>query len=125
MPSALFQGRDFSDGLAAVRVVSQWFYVDQHGVQVMPKTFFAAGDFSESVAPVKFDNGEAVFINRKGEVMLRGNFVSAQKFSSGLAQCSGKTRVERCLATSSITRAHLYLPRNLRTQVFSPVDLLR
>lgn len=85
------EGRDFHNGLVAIRPLSKWIYITPADQQAFQSTFLSAGDFNEALAPVLLDNGEAAFIDRSGEVKIHEGFVSAKKFSEGLAPVQKKT----------------------------------
>ncbi len=50
--------RNFSEGLAAVRVDGKWGYIDASGEMVIEPQFVLASDFSGGIAAVTFDEPE-------------------------------------------------------------------
>jgi hypothetical protein len=83
--------RDFSEGLAAVRVGKLWGYANREGNLVIEPKFQSALEFSDSLAPVSMiepgGTGNTVFgyIDRTGSFAIPPQFVQATRFSEGLA----------------------------------------
>ena len=67
----LVEARDFSDGMAAVKTkaANKWGFIDQTLSAAIPATYQEVGDFSENVAPVKFD-GKWGVIDKQGKVLV-------------------------------------------------------
>lgn len=95
------EARDFSEGLAAVkyglkeygrsyqdvyRTDKLWYYIDQKGVRAIPGDFVWAGDFSEGLAAVRRASGEGIgYIDRTGQLVIKGRFNEAKPFKGGVA----------------------------------------
>ncbi|TAK96571.1 WG repeat-containing protein, partial [Patescibacteria group bacterium] len=85
---------DFSEGLAVIRAVEKFQFIDQRGNPVMPRFFKSAGKFSSGLAPVETERGW-MFIDKTGKTMIGEDqpFEDADQFSNGLARVrrGGKT----------------------------------
>ena len=83
----------FSEGLAAVYFEDKgWGYIDTTGKVVIEPKFTAADMFSEGLASVYYSSKLIVlglteaFINRSGEVVIKGVFYDSQPFKHGICQ---------------------------------------
>ena len=76
--------KDFSEGLAAVRIGSDWGYIDKTTAIVIPPRFDEAEPFSNGLARVKKGSLYA-YINGKGDFVIPLQFSWADDFSEGLA----------------------------------------
>jgi hypothetical protein len=75
---------DFSEGLAPVRIGSEWGYVDHAGrISIQPR-FGWAQQFSEGLAVVEKD-GKVGFIDHSGSFVITPQFESAESFSDSRA----------------------------------------
>ena len=82
------EGRDFSNGLAAIRKGKLWGYVDLYGNVVIPIVYKKALSFSEleGLAVVQDeDSGNFGFIDKKGSYKIKPQYREAGSFSEGLA----------------------------------------
>lgn len=81
-------GRDFSEGLAAVRVGDDWGYVDTSGAFVIEPRFSHAWSFREGLATVWSDDVEGPYVvDREGrEPFDCSAYDKVSVFSEGLAQ---------------------------------------
>lgn len=72
----------FSEGMAAVRKGDKWGYINHEGTLVIPcKYSIRVGRFSEGLACVEAPIKPAIqFINKKGEVVLKGDFYYGVEF---------------------------------------------
>ena len=63
--------RDFSDGMAAVKIkeTGKWGFINQTFATVIPPTYQEVGDFSENVAPVKLNDQWGV-IDKQGRMLV-------------------------------------------------------
>jgi len=76
--------RDFSEGLAAVKVGNDWGYIDEVGTVVIPPRFVYAESFSEGLACVL--TGGYGFINREGSFVVPPQFDQGYSLSEGFAR---------------------------------------
>lgn len=95
----LYEAKDFSEGLAAVKIDSKWSFIDTSGRIVIKPQFFSAGSFSEGLAPVSVQGGKCLagkclagdcgirsgYIDRIGNFIIKPQFSDAESFSEGLA----------------------------------------
>jgi len=84
--------RDFSEGLAAVRIDGKWGHVDLIGRMVVEPRFAWAGGFHEGLAAVGLRPDETEiearlcgFIDRTGRLVIPAKYPDAKPFSDGLA----------------------------------------
>ncbi|MDW2127830.1 WG repeat-containing protein, partial [Vibrio sp. 2033] len=63
---------------------SKYGYMDRGGQIVIPARFEDVGNFSEGLAPVRFNNKWA-YIRTDGSLVFRRTFAEARGFSDGLA----------------------------------------
>ena len=94
-------GTCFSEGLAAV--VSEcdaflegnkpcWYFIDKRGNSVFAEQFWDVGLFSEGMCVVMKDTtGLYGYINRKGIMVIPGQFIDAKPFKGGLAYVRTKS----------------------------------
>ena len=77
-------GGEFSEGLAYVKVISHYGFIDLSGEIVIRPSFADARDFSEGLAGVQINRaGKWGFINRSGEVVIKPKFDNVTNFSEG------------------------------------------
>ncbi len=76
--------REFSEGLAAVKIGMVWGFIDTSGTVVIPPAFDYAGAFSSGLAPVVL-NGAFGYIDKLGHLAVLPQFEYAGDFSDGLA----------------------------------------
>jgi len=76
--------RDFSEGLAGVKMGGKWGWIDRKGRLVIEPKFDCISDFSEGLAAV-CENEKWGYVNRKGEIVIPLRFVLASDFSFGVA----------------------------------------
>ncbi len=60
-------------------------FIDENGKTVLPFIYDVAGDFSEGLAYVRIGE-EGNFINKNGDVIIRGTFRSSEGFKYGVAK---------------------------------------
>lgn len=75
IPPVYSEARDFSEGLAAVRIDSKWGYIDKTGKEVIPFIYDWACDFSEGLACVRINNTTSVYGGHFGFIDKTGNVV--------------------------------------------------
>lgn len=81
--------RDFSEGLAAVKLNGRWGYIDHTGQTVITPQFVYAGKFKEGLAPVAIKKARKRaygYIDAKGNMVIPPQFEMALEFRNGLAQ---------------------------------------
>jgi hypothetical protein len=79
--------KEFSQGLAAVRLKDKWGFIDTSGKEVIPSVYFEVESFSEGLAVAKREVLERFgYINTKGEEVLPFNFPSVGSFHNGFAR---------------------------------------
>ena len=84
IPCQFEDARDFSEGLAAVKLNGKWGYINKTGEIIIPCQFDYARDFSEGLASVEL-NDKCGYIDKSGKVAIPYDFVEAYSFSEGLA----------------------------------------
>ncbi|MEO5923607.1 MAG: WG repeat-containing protein [Bryobacteraceae bacterium] len=86
------EAKDFSEGLAPVRIGKLWGYVDLSGQLAISPQFEAAEPFSEGLAAVRMAAESRYimsgFINRAGRVVIQPKFDFAGSFANGRAVVS-------------------------------------
>jgi len=82
---AFLDARDFSEGLAAVRVAAGWGYVDRNGEWVIPPRFSAAAPFAEGRAAVQDSTGRWGYVDPTGRMVLPPQFERLSRFVEGHA----------------------------------------
>lgn len=82
-----FEAADpFHEGMARVKAAGQYGFVDATGATVIPPQFAWAGQFGEGVAPVRAaENGQMVYVDRAGKVVLDPSAETALPFREGRA----------------------------------------
>jgi hypothetical protein len=76
--------RDFSEGLAAIKLINYWGFIDKEGTVKIPCKYENAGDFSEGLARVKL-NRKWGYINNTGTPVISFIYDDARDFSGGTA----------------------------------------
>ena len=82
------EARQFSEGLAVVRIGSKWGYVNDKDEIVIKRQFKRAESFSEGLAPASVDGRTWGFIDKTGKFVITPQFTRAEGFSEGLAAVS-------------------------------------
>ena len=97
IPFKYDDAREFSEGLAAVKLKDKWGFIDEIGEVIIPFNYLDVGKFSEGLARVcsKYENPKEWglveikawrFIDKIGQEVIRENFNDAGDFSEGLAR---------------------------------------
>jgi hypothetical protein len=76
--------KDFSEGLAPVKLEGHWGFIDKTGALVVKPQFDSAESFSDGLARVS-QNGLSGFITHDGALAVTLQFKYAEKFVDGLA----------------------------------------
>jgi len=92
IPPQYDDGREFSEGLAAVRVgewgTEKWGFIDKAGKEVISLQYDYAGDFHDGLAVVMVDDGETSrwgFIDKTGKEVVSPQYGEVGDFRDGLA----------------------------------------
>jgi hypothetical protein len=89
VPPKYDDGRDFSEGLATVRIDNKWGYINTIGKLVIKLNYWDCGYFSEGLAPVQIsevkNKGKWGFIDARGKMIISPQFDHAFEFSEGVA----------------------------------------
>lgn len=79
---------EFEEGLAYVKIMKKYGYINLKGEMAIKPQFLCAKDFSEKLASVKIKNieGKEVwgFINKKGEMVIEPVYKKTLNFKSGM-----------------------------------------
>jgi hypothetical protein len=65
IPSKYHEARDFSEGIATVRIENRWGYIDCNLKEITPMKYSMAKDFTDGFGIVKL-NGKLHFVDREG-----------------------------------------------------------
>jgi hypothetical protein len=82
--------RDFSEGLAPVRVDKYWGYIDKSGKSIILPRFDDAQPFSEGLARVR-EHDRWGYIDKSGVYVIRPAFEYAEEFHEGFAVVGNQT----------------------------------
>ncbi|MEM6553109.1 MAG: WG repeat-containing protein [Planctomycetota bacterium] len=75
--------RDFTGGLAAVKLNGKWGYIDRGARFAIPPKFDNADDFDETLAMVMLD-GKIGYVNKAGSLVIPPTFAQAEPQFNGL-----------------------------------------
>jgi hypothetical protein len=82
-----WEAKDFSEGLAAVKVGDHWGYIDREGRTALGPKWLAAGSFSEGLASVAEEGGGQGYIDHSGRTVIKLEGATAPgEFHEGMAQ---------------------------------------
>lgn len=84
------RGRDFSEGLAPVKVGKLWGFIDRAGAMVIAPKFEDAEPFSSGLSRISV-GGTYGYADKSGEVLISPQFKEAESFSAGVAVVGDKT----------------------------------
>lgn len=79
--------RDFSEGLAAVRIGEEWGYINEHGAEICEIRYNTAGDFQNHLGVVEKE-GKKCYLNPKGEEVAVTNFMNEEMIFEGCKSCA-------------------------------------
>jgi len=77
--------RDFSEGVAPVKIGEKWGFVSENDQMVIKPTFKDAKSFSNGLAPATLDGEIWGYIDKTGKFVIKPQFTDADSFSEGLA----------------------------------------
>jgi len=84
LPQRFDYARDFSEGLAPVRIGHSWGFIDKTGALVIPPIFEDAEAFHEGLAKITI-KGLCGYADKSGAIVISPQFKYADSFSDGLA----------------------------------------
>lgn len=79
--------RDFSEGIAAVRILDKWGYVNQKAEQICEIRYESAGDFQSKLGVVEKD-GKKCYLNQDGDEVAVTNFLNQEMIFEGCKSCA-------------------------------------
>lgn len=82
-------GRDFSEGLAPVKLDKLWGFIDKSGSLVIAPKFEDAEPFYSGLTRI-LANGEYGYADKSGQIVIAPQFKEAESFSEGLAAVSNR-----------------------------------
>jgi len=88
IPPQYDRARDFSEGLAAVKIGDKWSFIDATGKEVVPPQYDEAEDFCEGLAAVRIGDsktGKWGFIDKAGKEIAPCTYDEVSYFSGGVA----------------------------------------
>ncbi|HNW57517.1 MAG TPA: WG repeat-containing protein, partial [Bacteroidales bacterium] len=80
------EAKDFSEGLAKVKLNAMYGFIDKTGKIVIKPDYFSAESFSEGLAVV--GNGSSGYIDKNGKVVIPLIYENAQSFFNGVGAVS-------------------------------------
>ena len=80
------QTNPFSEDVGVIANGSDHYLIDKSGNLTLIPKYGGQNEFSEGLMRIIVPGGKFVFINKKGEIVLRVDFDSASNFRNGLAQ---------------------------------------
>ena len=79
--------RDFSEGIAAVRIDNKWGYINENGSQICEIRYEAVGDFQSKLGVVDKE-GKRCYLNTSGEEITVTNFMNEEMIFEGCKSCA-------------------------------------
>jgi len=79
--------RDFSEGIAAVRVGDNWGYINENGAEICEIRYEAVGDFQSNLGVVDKE-GKRCYLNKNGEEVTVTNFMNEEMIFEGCKSCA-------------------------------------
>jgi len=76
--------RDFSEGLAPIRIGSQWGFIDKTGASVVDPRFEDAGPFDSGLSRIR-EHGLHGYADKSGSIQIAPQYKYAEDFSEGFA----------------------------------------
>ena len=79
--------RNFSEGIAAVRVDEKWGYINENGTEICEIRYDAVGDFQSKLGVVEKE-GKKCYLNMNGEEVAVTNFMNEEMIFEGCKSCA-------------------------------------
>lgn len=79
--------RNFSEGIAAVRLGDKWGYINENGDEVCEIRYEAVGDFQSNLGVVDKE-GKRCYLNKNGEEVSVTNFMNEEMIFEGCKSCA-------------------------------------
>lgn len=79
--------RDFSEGLAAVRINNKWGYINENGKQICEIRYDVVGNFQSKLGVVEKE-GRKCYLNKNGEEVAVTNFMNQEMIFEGCKSCA-------------------------------------
>lgn len=79
--------RDFSEGIAAVRVNDKWGYINEEGIEICEIRYDAVGDFQSKLGVVEKE-GKKCYLNTNGDEVAVTNFMNEEMIFEGCKSCA-------------------------------------
>lgn len=79
--------RDYSEGIAAVRIDSKWGYINEKGIQICEIRYDAVGDFQSKLGVVEKE-GKKCYLNLNGDEVAVTNFMNEEMVFEGCKSCA-------------------------------------
>ena len=79
--------RDFSEGIAAVRINDKWGYINESGRQICEIRYDAVGDFQSKLGVVEKE-GKKCYLNQDGDEVAVTNFMNEEMIFEGCKSCA-------------------------------------
>ena len=79
--------RDFSEGIAAVKIGDKWGYINEQGDEICEIRYDAVGDFQSKLGVVEKE-GKKCYLNTSGEEVAVTNFMGEEMVFEGCKSCA-------------------------------------
>lgn len=79
--------RDFSEGIAAVRINDKWGYINESGDEICEIRYDSVGDFQSKLGVVEKE-GKKCYLNMDGEEVAVTNFMNEEMVFEGCKSCA-------------------------------------
>lgn len=79
--------RDYSEGIAAVRIGDKWGYINERGNQICEIRYDAVGDFQSKLGVVEKE-GKKCYLNLNGDEVAVTNFMNEEMIFEGCKSCA-------------------------------------
>ena len=89
IPALFDEARDFTNGVAAVRVDQKWGYIDKSGRLLVQPVYENADDLDETLAMITL-NAKTGYVNKAGQMIIEPHFSFGEPFVSNYARVGEK-----------------------------------
>lgn len=79
--------RDYSEGIAAVRLGDKWGYINEEGREICEIRYDAVGDFQSKLGVVEKE-GKKCYLNQNGDEVAVTNFMNEEMVFEGCKSCA-------------------------------------